>query len=103
MNWKLFTLSFIWSLICVGAITIFSFIDKESLIDGLEIKNICDVMHNFVVDDIRDVGGPFTLLMIAPLFYYCLRRKTRAWYLYAMTLFLVILWIWRFFWRFHFC
>lgn len=84
-------------------IILFSFIDKESLIDGVEIKNICDVMHNFSVDDFRDVGRIFTSLMIVPLLYYCCCKRTRAWYLYLMTLFLIGFWVWRFFLRFHLC
>lgn len=103
MNWKSFTLSFIWFLICAAMITMFSYVDKEWFIDGREIKNICEVMQALVVDDTRDIGGSLTFLMIVPLIYYSFHKKHRAWHLYLMTVLLIAFWVWRFYLRFQLC
>lgn len=44
MSWKSFTLNFIWSIVSIISIIIFSTQDKEWFIDGRGINDICDVM-----------------------------------------------------------
>lgn len=70
----------IWFIVAFLWITITSALDKEWMIDGRGINNVCDVLMYLEDDDTRDVG----VIMTLPLFPFSLVRfvakKTRLVY-----------------------
>jgi hypothetical protein len=96
-------LYFIYYLSCIFFILVLSYADKEDLIDGDEVRNICDVRRMFFIDDTRDVTAPLTLLFIAPLIYLVVKRRFRSLPLNIALATVVIFWLWRFFIRFSIC
>lgn len=94
---------FIYYLLCLFLILVLSYIDKEDLIDGDEVRSICDVRQMFSIDDTRDVTAPLTLLLITPLIYLVVNRRFRSWPLNISLILVAIFWLWRFFIRFSIC
>lgn len=60
----MFILCCIWFIVAFLWITITSALDKEWMIDGRGINNVCDVLMYLEDDDTRDVG----VIMTLPLF-----------------------------------
>ena len=69
MSWKSFTLNFIWGIVSIILIIMFSTQDKEWFIDGRGINNVCDVMNYIEDDDVRSVGIILTLPLFIPFIY----------------------------------
>ncbi|CNH81254.1 Inner membrane protein yjeO [Yersinia pekkanenii] len=67
---------YVWFLIFSSLIS--SSFNAESFIDGDEIKNICDVIKVFVVDDYRSVMAIAILLAIIPVVIYCIMTKFKG-------------------------
>ena len=61
----MFVLCCIWFIVAFLWITITSALDKEWMIDGRGINNVCDVLMYLEEDDTRDVG----VIMTLPLFF----------------------------------
>lgn len=97
-------LIFLYYLVCVFYIMIFSVIEYEWAIGEEGIENICDVIMHFNIDDISDVGIPFTATLIFPLIIYSIYRvRQRRFIPVIVTSLLVIYWWWAFFGRFLYC
>lgn len=82
---------------------VFSFSEAEKYIDGDEVKNICQAMRMYVVDDYRGEMAVITLIAIIPVFIFCLKvnflRKTLS---ISLLVFLLI-WIYGFFIKYKDC
>ncbi|MFK8260154.1 DUF2645 family protein [Erwinia sp. AnSW2-5] len=89
-----FCLMMIWS----GAMP-----DYTEHIDGVRIKNICDLMRAYDMDDIRDVTGPMTLMMISPFLYWVLRKKCKSWLPNISFIVLCGYWLWSFYIQYALC
>ena len=89
----MFVLCCIWFIVAFLWITITSALDKEWMIDGRGINNVCDVLMYLEEDDTRDVG----VIMTLPLFFPFL------WFMYATALAIFGYWLWQFFLRYQFC
>lgn len=76
----MFVLCCIWFIVAFLWITITSALDKEWMIDGRGINNVCDVLMYLEEDDIRDVGVIMTLPLFFPFLWFALWRKTRLVY-----------------------
>lgn len=96
-------LYFIYYLSCMFLILVLSYVDKEDLIDGDEVRSICDVRRMFSIDDTRDVTAPLTVLFIAPLVYLVVKKRFRSLPLNIALATVAIFWLWRFFIRFSIC
>lgn len=97
-------LIFLYYLVCIFYIMIFSVIEYEWAIGEEGIENICDVILHFNIDDVSDVGIPFTAAIIFPLIIYSVYRvRQRRFIPVIVTSLLVIYWWWAFFGRFLYC
>lgn len=77
----MFILCCIWFIVAFLWITITSALDKEWMIDGRGINNVCDVLMYLEDDDTRDVGVIMTLPLFFPFLWFALwRKKTRLVY-----------------------
>ncbi|MBN6042569.1 YjeO family protein [Citrobacter sp. ku-bf4] len=103
MNWKVFTLGFIWFWLSIFWIVFCSVQDKEWWIGDGDIKNICDLMNYIENDDTRDVGYFFSLPVFFPAIYAILIKKKRYWFIYVVTLAVTGYWLWQFVIRYHWC
>lgn len=103
MRWKALIPGFIWFWISIFLITLFSTQDKGWLIDGKDIKNICElkiyIEHNYI----RDAEIIVTFPLIFPFIYLLIWKKQRHWFLYLTLLSVIAFWLWRFFFRYQFC
>lgn len=97
-----FILCCIWFFVSVLWILILSTLDKEWMIDGRGINNICDVLEHLENDDTRDVGVIMTLPLFFPFLWFTQWRK-RGWFMYATALAIFGYWLWQFFLRYQFC
>ncbi len=68
----------IWFIVAFLWITITSALDKEWMIDGRGINNVCDVLMYLEDDDTRDVGVIMTLPLFFPFLWFALWRKNAA-------------------------
>ena len=82
----MFVLCCIWFIVAFLWITITSALDKEWMIDGRGINNVCDVLMYLEEDDTRDVGVIMTLPLFFPFLWFALWRKKRGWFMYATAL-----------------
>ena len=98
-----FILCCIWFFVSVLWILILSTLDKEWMIDGRGINNICDVLEHLENDDTRDVGVIMTLPLFFPFLWFRQWRKKRGWFMYATALAIFGYWLWQFFLRYQFC
>ncbi|HAI3447614.1 MULTISPECIES: YjeO family protein [Escherichia] len=98
-----FILCCIWFFVSVLWILILSTLDKEWMIDGRGINNICDVLEYLENDDTRDVGVIMTLPLFFPFLWFTQWRKKRGWFMYATALAIFGYWLWQFFLRYQFC
>lgn len=73
-----FILCCIWFFVSVLWILILSTLDKEWMIDGRGINNICDVLEHLENDDTRDVGVIMTLPLFFPFLWFTQWRKNAA-------------------------
>ncbi|EIS7446149.1 TPA: YjeO family protein [Citrobacter youngae] len=103
MSWKSFTLNFIWGIVSIISIIIFSTQDKEWFIDGRGINDICDVMKYIENDDIRTVGIALTLPLFIPFIYATVWRRQRSIWQYSVIAALLFFWLWRFVIRYQLC
>ncbi len=71
----MFVLCCIWFIVAFLWITITSALDKEWMIDGRGINNVCDVLMYLEEDDTRDVGVIMTLPLFFPFLWFALWRK----------------------------
>ena len=99
----MFVLCCIWFIVAFLWITITSALDKEWMIDGRGINNVCDVLMYLEEDDTRDVGVIMTLPLFFPFLWFALWRKKRGWFMYATALAIFGYWLWQFFLRYQFC
>lgn len=88
---------------CLVMIFIGGVPDYSENIDGVEIKNICDLMRNYVIDDSRDAFGPITLLMITPFFIMAIIKKFKSWFANISFLVLLFFWLWSFYIQYNNC
>ncbi|OCQ54691.1 Inner membrane protein YjeO [Photorhabdus australis subsp. thailandensis] len=103
MNKLAIVLTILYILLCIIVIDGASFFEKEDYIDGQVIKNVCDVYRALVVDDIRGITAPISLLFIFPLFYTAAKKRFKSAFFNAVTLALLAYWLWRFFIRLIVC
>lgn len=103
MSCKFFALNFIWGIVSIIFIIIFSTQDKEWFIDGRGINNICDVMKYIENDDIRSVGITLTLPLFIPFIYATVWRRQRSIWQYSVIVALLLFWLWRFVIRYQLC
>lgn len=103
MSCKSFALNFIWAIVSIMFIIIFSTQDKEWFIDGRGINNICDVMKYIENDDIRSVGITLTLPLFIPFIYATVWRRQRSIWQYSVIGALLLFWLWRFVIRYQLC
>ncbi|MGC6602318.1 YjeO family protein [Escherichia coli] len=103
MSARMFVLCCIWFIVAFLWITITSALDKEWMIDGCGINNVCDVLMYLEEDDTRDVGVIITLPLFFPFLWFALWRKKRGWFMYATALAIFGYWLWQFFLRYQFC
>lgn len=103
MRWKSFTLGFVWFWLCILFISLFSAQDKEWMIDGVSIKNICDLRTYIENDDISDVGRIITIPLFLPFVYLLVWKKKHHWFLYLIFLCIIAFWVWRFYLRYRLC
>ena len=68
----MFVLCCIWFIVAFLWITITSALDKEWMIDGRGINNVCDVLMYLEEDDTRDVGVIMTLPLFFPFLWFAL-------------------------------
>ncbi len=99
----MFVLCCIWFIVAFLWITITSALDKEWMIDGRGINNVCDVLMYLEEDDTRDVGVIMTLPLFFPFLWFALWRKNSGWFMYATALAIFGYWLWQFFLRYQFC
>ncbi len=76
----MFVLCCIWFIVAFLWITITSALDKEWMIDGRGINNVCDVLMYLEEDDTRDVGVIMTLPLFFPFSGSLCGEKTRLVY-----------------------
>ncbi|MDE1474785.1 YjeO family protein [Xenorhabdus bovienii] len=88
---------------CLFIIYLLSFFEEEVYIDGKEIKNACIAHRALVVDDIRDITAPISILFIIPLLYLAIRNKFKSLPMNIMSFSLLAYWGWRFFIRLIIC
>lgn len=77
--------------------------DYTENIDGVRIKNICDLMRAYAMDDIRDATGPMTLLMSSPFLYLVLRKRGKSWLANIALIVLCGYWLWSFYIQYALC
>jgi hypothetical protein len=75
----------------------------EFQIDGNEIKNVCDVLRSFVIDDIRCLIAGVSLFAIAPVLYYCFRRKFKNIIINVMLILFSLAWLWSYIIKYRNC
>ena len=102
MKWK-FIVSIVWLLVSFMLITLLSTQDKEWLIDGGEIRNICDLMKSVENDDVRIVAMVITLPLFFPYLYILTTKKKKGCFQYMSMASIVLFWLWRFILRYQFC
>lgn len=68
----MFVLCCIWFIVVFFWIIIIFVLDKEWMIDGCGINNVCDVLMYFEEDDICDVGVIMMLLFFFFFFWFVL-------------------------------
>lgn len=74
-----------------------------SMVDGVEIKNVCDVLRNFVSNDIRLWVAIAALIAILPVIIYCIKIKFR---IKSINLTLILfsgVWVWNFIIQYRNC
>ncbi|MFG1174578.1 YjeO family protein [Erwiniaceae bacterium CAU 1747] len=71
--------------------------------DGVEIKNICQLQRAFIGDDWRDTFGPLTLLMSSPFLYLVLRKRGKSWLANIALIVLCGYWLWSFYIQYALC
>jgi Protein of unknown function (DUF2645). len=103
MNWKVFTLGFLWLIVSVLWIMLWSVQDKEWWTGDGGIKNICDLMAYIENDDNRSVGMILTLPVFLPATYTILIKRQRAWFIYLVTAVVTVYWLWQFMLRYQLC
>lgn len=103
MNYKKITLTLIYSLFSFTLIAFLSYLKEEQYIDGNEVKNVCDAVRMFQVDNPRAFTASLGFLMLMPLFIACLSRKHRNLFLTVVTIALFFWWGWRFYGRLAVC
>ncbi|WP_234910592.1 DUF2645 family protein [Pectobacterium carotovorum] len=94
-------ITYTWLLIFLSLI--FSSLKEEFFIDGDEIKNICDVVRVFVVDDHR---GPMALSILVasiPAIAYGIKTKFKSSALIGSLLFFFLIWGWGFIYKYRDC
>ncbi|WP_409161097.1 DUF2645 family protein [Pectobacterium sp. B2J-2] len=87
----------------IFASLIFSSLKEAFFIDGDEIKNICDVVRIFVVDDHRGPMAVAILIAIIPTIIYGTKTKFKSSVLIASVLFFFLTWIWGFIYKYRDC
>ena len=103
MSARMSVLCCIWFIVAFLWITITSALDKEWMIDGRGINNVCDVLMYLEDDDTRDVGVIMTLPLFSLFSGSLCGEKKRGWFMYATALAIFGYWLWQFFLRYQFC
>ncbi len=93
----------IWFCFSIVLILLLSVQDKEWLIDGKNIKNICDLKAYVESEDIRDAGIAITIPLFFPFVYLLVWKKQHHGFLYLTLFSIFAFWLWRFFLRYQFC
>ena len=90
---------------CFLSVTVLSELDKEWMIGGGGIRNVCDLVRAISVENDRDVFAPLTGLLLMPLLVLSIRQivNRRAPWLVLVTLVLILYWWWRFWGRLLVC
>lgn len=92
---------YIWSLIFLSLI--FSTFKEELFIDGDEIKNVCDAIRVFVVDDYRMAMATSIILAIIPALIYMIKTKFRNFSITLSVFLFFFIWIYSFIFKFKDC
>ena len=99
----MFILCCIWFIVAFLWITITSALDKEWMIDGRGINNVCDVLMFLVGDAPSAAVVLMTLLFFFLVLCFALLIVARVWFMYATALAIFGYWLWQFFLRYQFC
>ncbi|MFU2318779.1 DUF2645 family protein [Rahnella sp. PCH160] len=74
-----------------------------SLVDGVEIKNVCDVLRIFVSNDIRVWFAIAALIAILPVIIYCVKIKFRIKSINLTLMLFSGVWVWNFIIQYRNC
>lgn len=94
---------FIYTMFFIFLSLIFSSLKEEFFIDGDEIKNICDVVRVFVVDDHRGTMAIAILLAIVPVVIYSVKTKFKSKLVNVSLFFFFLVWGWNFIYKYRDC
>ncbi|MEQ9887517.1 DUF2645 family protein [Pectobacterium zantedeschiae] len=93
--------TYTWFLIFISLV--FSSLKEESFIDGDEIKNICDAVRVFVVDDHRGPMALAILVAIIPVIAYSIKTKFKKIILNFSLMFFFLVWCLGFIYKYRDC
>lgn len=74
-----------------------------SMVDGVEIKNVCDVLRIFVSNDIRLWVAIAALIAILPVIIYCIKIKFRIKSINLTLMLFSGVWVWNFIIQYRNC
>lgn len=74
-----------------------------SMVDGVEIKNVCDVLRSFVSNDIRGGVAIAALIAILPVIIYCVKIKFRIKSINLTLMLFSGVWVWNFIIQYRNC
>ncbi|ARA77757.1 DUF2645 family protein [Pectobacterium brasiliense] len=94
---------FIYTWFLIFMSLVFSSLKEESFIDGDEIKNICDVVRVFVVDDHRGPMAIAILVAIIPAIAYSVKTKFKHAILNVSLIFFFLVWGLGFIYKYRNC
>lgn len=77
--------------------------EYASAIDGVDIKNVCDVLRNFVSNDIRGFVAIASLIAIVPVILYCVKNKFKSKSINIMLVLFACFWVWYFIIQYRNC
>lgn len=74
-----------------------------SMVDGVEIKNVCDALRIFVSNDIRIWVAIAALIAILPVIIYCIKIKFRIKSINLTLMLFSGVWVWNFIIQYRNC
>lgn len=92
---------YVW--IIVFLTSLLSVFDEEAYLRDDEIKNVCDVIKSYVVDDNRTTSAIAMLVAIVPVVIYCIKTNVSHIIVNISMIFFFMAWVWCFIIRFRNC
>lgn len=97
------TLIIVYLLFVIFFTFIGGILQYEFQIDGNEIKNVCDVLSGFVIDDIRGLVAVMSLLSVAPVLYYSFRGRFKNITINVILILFSLVWLWSYIIKYRNC